>query len=235
MIQFDPACLTDEITEPSLVDVANAALAKLYGLKLLHIILPAQKTGIRFPNMVRTYIQCHLRRLLMFVEGGIDEYEKGRPLLAFTAARSMYESIAAFYDFTTQFNELLDKGDLEGARQFLMSRTFATRLPEHLEPDGSNKAINIVTLVQRLDKKIPQFEEAYNRMSEFVHPNAYGSAVHFHKIENGVATFSDTGGNPTQPLTYLILASFLSSLFLSCIAEIEQRLAVLSFPREPEE
>lgn len=228
MIQFDVTNPPVDVSEPALIDAANEVLKQLYELKVPSILVPDPRTGIRLPGLVRTYIQCHLRRLLMFAEGGLDEYQKGRPLLAFAAARSMYESIAVFYDFTTQFNRLVDTGDIDEARKFLMGRTFATRLPEHLEPDLSNKVVSVVTHVQKLDKKIAQFEETYDRMSEFVHPNAFGSTVHFHKLDGDVATFSDVGNFPTQPLTYLISASFLSSLFLACIAELEIRFRAMS-------
>jgi hypothetical protein len=228
VIQFDVSKLPDEITEPDLVVAANAVVEQLYKLKIPNIPLADPETGARFPSLVRIYIQCHLRRLLMFLEGGFHEYNEHRPLLAFAAARSMYESIAAFHNFSTQLCKLLDDNKFEEAAAFLMSRTFATRLPEHLEPDGSNNVTSILTLVQKLNKKVKDFEDAYNRMSEFVHPNAFGSTVHFHTITEDVATFHDTGQSPTQPLSYLILASFLSALFIANIAEIENRLKTIS-------
>ena len=101
----------------------------------------------------------------------------------------MYESIASFHDFSTQLFQKLDKGELKEAAELLLGRAFATRLPEHIDPDQSNKVVNVVTQVQRLSKNIAGFEEAYNRMSEFVHPNAYGSVIHFHSLEGDHAVF----------------------------------------------
>jgi hypothetical protein len=110
----------------------------------------------------------------------------------------------------------------------LLGRAFATRLPEHLDPDESNKVVNVVTQVQRLSKSVAGFEDAYNRMPEFVHPNAYGSVIHFHSLEDDHAVFYEKGKPSTQGLTYLILASFLSALFVANVTEIENRIKTIT-------
>ena len=53
--------------------------------------------------------------------------------MAVAAARSMYESIASFHDFSTNICKLLDDANFKAATELLMDRAFATRLPEHLE------------------------------------------------------------------------------------------------------
>ena len=224
MIQFDLTTLPEELGDSGLATASNAVIVQLYKLKLPNIPNADPVTGARFPSLVRIYAQCHLRRLLMFLEGGFYEYNEQRHLLAFAAARSIYESIATFHDFSTRLCTLLDEGRFEEATVFLRGRTFATRLPEHLEEDRSNNVTSILTLVQKVNKKVADFEDAYNRMSEFVHPNAFGSTIHFYTPGKEVATFHDNGKNQTHALTYLILASFLSALFLADVAEIELRL-----------
>ena len=228
MIQFDIANLPTEIEAPDLVAAANSVVQALYNLKVDTVPLPDPVSGARFPSLARIYIQTHLLRLLMFLEGGVHEQEQQRPLFAITAARSMYESIASFHDFSTQLCQLLDNGEFEEAANLLLGRAFATRLPEHIDPDQSNKVINVVTQVQRLSKSVAGFEDAYNRMSEFVHPNAYGSVVHFHSMEGDHAVFYEKGKPSTQGLAYLILASFLSALFVANVTEIENRLNAIT-------
>ena len=192
MIQFDVTKLPGEIEEPELVVAANAVIVALYKLKVDTVPLPDPVSGARFPSLARIYIQSHLLRLLMFLEGGIHEHEQQRPLFAISAARSMYESIASFHDLSTQLCQKLDKDEFKEAAELLLGRAFATRLPEHIDPDQSNKAVNVVTQVQRLSKSVAGFEEAYNRMSEFVHPNAYGSVIHFHSLEGDHAREGQT-------------------------------------------
>ena len=212
-----------------LVIAANAIIEALYKLKVTTVPLPDPETGTRFPSLVRIYVQSHLRRLIMFLEGGVHEHEQQRPLFAIGAARSMYESIASFHDFSAQLCRLLDQKDFKEAGELLLGRAFATRLPDHLEADRSNKVVNIITQVQRLDKRVKGFEDTYNRMSEFVHPNAYGSLIHFHSRDGDQTIFYDNGKPSTHGLTYLILASFLTVLFVANVAEIENRLKEITF------
>jgi hypothetical protein len=228
MIQFDVKNIPTEIKEPDLVIAANAVIEALYKLKVDTVPLPDPVTGARFPSLARIYIQTHLLRLLMFLEGGVHEHEQQRPLFAIAAARSMYESIASFHDFSTQLCQKLDKGEFEEAAELLLGRAFATRLPEHIDPDESNKVVNVVTQVHRLSKSVAGFEDTYNRMSEFVHPNAYGSVIHFHSLEGDHAVFYENGKPSTQGLTYLILASFLSALFVANVTEIENRIKTIT-------
>lgn len=53
----------------------------------------------------------------------------------------------------------------------------ATRRPNSMTSGSKNGwtdipvAINVLTFVQRLDKKMPGFEAAYNSLSEYAHPN----------------------------------------------------------------
>jgi hypothetical protein len=162
---------------PDLVIAANAVIEALYKLKVDTVPLPDPATGATFPSLSRIYIQTHLLRLLMFLEGGVHEHEQQRPLFAISAARSMYERIASFHDFSTQLCQKLDKCEFNEAAELLLGRAFATRLPEHIDPDESNKVVNVVTQVHRLSKSVAGFEDTYNRMSEFVHPNAYGSGA----------------------------------------------------------
>jgi hypothetical protein len=61
-------------------------------------------------------------------------------------------------------------------------------------------------------------------MSEFVHPNAYGSIIHFHSLDGDDTIFYDNGKPTNDGLTYLISASFLSVMFVANVTEIESRL-----------
>ena len=45
------------------------------------------------------------------------------------------------------------------------------------------EAINVLTFVKRLDKKMPGFEAAYNSLSEFAHPNWRGVSGLYSKID----------------------------------------------------
>jgi len=49
-----------------------------------------------------------------------------------------------------------------------------------------------------------------------------GSVVHYLNIDGDVATFDDRGNLPTQPLTYLILASVHAAWVMAGMLEVEK-------------
>ena len=235
MLQFDVASLPPEDGQRDLVISANAVIRMLYQIKVATVPRLDPETSARLSSVVRIYIQSHLRRLIMFLEGGLHEHEQKRPLFTITAARSMYESIASFHDFSAQICKLLDQNEFKEAANLLRGRAFATRLPEHLELGQSNEAENGVTRADRLPMSLSGFKNIYNRMSEFVHPDTYGSLVQFHsRSRDGQnTTFYDNGKPTNDGLTYLISASLLSVLFLINVAQIENRLKDYSLAKEP--
>jgi hypothetical protein len=226
MVQFDENELPDAIVNVEMVRAANGILRQLYKMKVDTIRLdgPDVKPD---PGMTRLYLQSHLRRMLMFLEGGVAEYRAFRPLVAVSAARSVYESVASIHDFCTKFNALIDQSDFTDADQFLQNNTLASRVVEFLEEDRSNEAKNILTKIANLEKQAKGFQESYNKMSEYAHPNALGSVVHYLNVNEDVATFDDRGNMPTRPLTYLILASVHSAWVMGGMLEVEKRLKAL--------
>ena len=50
-----------------------------------------------------------------------------------------------------------------------------------IEKENMPKAINVLTFLQKLDRKIPGFFGSYERLSEIAHPNWAGSAAIFSK------------------------------------------------------
>lgn len=204
MIQFDENELPDAIINAEMVRTANAVLRQLYKMKIDSIKLD-DTMGFPQSGMTRLYLQAHFRRLLMFLEGGVAEYRAARPLVAISAAKSVYESVASIHDFCTKFNAMLDRSDFGGAEQFLTNNSLASRVPEFLEEDKSNEAKNILTKIANLEKLAKGFEESYNKMSEYAHPNALGSVVHYLNVDGDVATFDDRGNLPTQPMGLLAM------------------------------
>jgi hypothetical protein len=70
------------------LEAINGVVARLRGKMVLQINLPREAPGLRTQNLVRGYLQAHLRRMIMFVDGGHAEYVAGRPLMTELASRA---------------------------------------------------------------------------------------------------------------------------------------------------
>jgi hypothetical protein len=87
-------------------------------------------------------------------------------------ARAIYETVACFRDFVARILPLLDANDVDKLDNYLRTRIFATRLPSLLAHDSSVSAPNILSQIDKLTKEQPRAREAYDHLSEIVHPNA---------------------------------------------------------------
>jgi hypothetical protein len=59
----------------------NALIDRLRARLVERIDLPEPPTGTRLFNLIRAYLQAHLRRALTFLDGGYAELNAGRPLM----------------------------------------------------------------------------------------------------------------------------------------------------------
>src|SRR6266404_7681002 len=86
-------------------------------------------------------------------------------------------------------------GDMDTVDALVTNRTFATRDKEWLHKNPESDAINVLTWVDRLDKREANGVRGhYDRMSERCHPNYLGHHQMFSKLDtsSGTTTFSET-------------------------------------------
>jgi hypothetical protein len=221
---FDPSVIPlseSDLPTPAFIAEVNNVIDRL---RATHIPLLPLGIGVdRTANMIRTYMHAHLRRCLEFVDAGYAEYRAGRSLVTEACARTTYENVASFCDFADTIVPLVRAGDQQKIHQYLDNAAFSTRIPSFLEKHGNDlSAKNILTQIDKMKKRYPGFREAYDHLSDFVHPNALGAIVHFVSIDNGVATFHDTGRNDGWAISGLIAGCFMLAFVEVAISQVEQ-------------
>jgi hypothetical protein len=217
-----PAEFTGEM-----IDEINALVERLRAMKTDAIVLAEPATAFRLSNMVRCYVQAHIRRSLVFLEAGVAEIEAGRHLAAELCTRAVYESIASFRDFADTLAPLLEAADFDKIAELVSARSFATRIPSFLKR-GADKAVQILDQIDRMKKHFPTFREAYDHLSDIVHPNALGVLVYFAKISEGRVTFPDVSTSSERARTSLAAAGVLMAFFELSLDDIERGLVQLS-------
>jgi hypothetical protein len=100
----------------------------------------------------------------------------------FTVAALLIRSIAESAAMTWYLLEILEnrKRYTPAELNDVLMRMFAGS--KNGRTDGP-EAINVLTFVKRMDKKMPGFEEAYNSLSEAAHPNWRGVSGLYSKID----------------------------------------------------
>ncbi len=228
MPTFDRNRPSEEIT-PEVIDDVNALIDRLKKLRVKEIVLPEPGTGFRLSNLIRCYIVAHVRRCLVFLEAGVAEVEAGRGLATELCTRAIYENVATICDFADKIKPLLESADYLAIEDYVTKCAFQTRIPSFLAKHGDDaKAPQILNQIDRMGKRYPNFREAYDHLSDIVHPNGLGAVVYFATICDGVARFADTGNNPDQARTSLIVAAILLAFVELVVIELEQQLRKLS-------
>jgi hypothetical protein len=225
---FDSTQCPPEVPDGIRVGV-NEVIDRLRATLVTRIVLSEPPFGIRLLNLVRAYLQAHLRRCLTFLDGGHAEYLAGRPLMTELASRAIYENVAALCDFADKLKPLCDSGDLAAIKTHLETATLATRIPSMLAQHGDVvKATNVLTQIDRMVKRYGEFREAYDHLSDIVHPNALGAINYFATIGDNLVSFVEGSTRPERAIHSLFMAAFLLAFVEVDIAEIERRLRALA-------
>ncbi|WP_316204192.1 hypothetical protein [Bradyrhizobium sp. SZCCHNS3051] len=228
MPMFERAQAPAEYPDEFLAEV-NALVERLRARLVDRIDLPEPPTGTRLFNMIRAYLQAHLRRALTFLNGGHAEYLGGRPLMTEMAARAIYESVANICDFSDKLKPLSDAGDMQGIDELATKSAFVTRIPSFLEKYGEHlQSTNVVTQVKKMSKRFADFVGAYDHLSDVAHPNGLGAIVYFAEIGDGVITFGDKPEKAERAIHSLCIAATLLGFMELEMDEIEKRLQGLN-------
>jgi hypothetical protein len=212
-------------TPDAVFDMVNAVIDRLRAKLVREIVVPEPPLGIRVPNLVRGYLQAHLRRMLTFLDGGHAEYLAGRPLMTELATRSIYENVANVCDFTEKLKPLTAAADYDAIERHVTSAAFTTRIPSFLDKHGpSVKAPQILTQIDRMAKKYASYREAYDHLSDIVHPNGLGAVVYFATMKDGLMIFADDAVTPERAMHSLFLAAIFLAFIEVEMNEVEKQL-----------
>lgn len=213
---FDKSRLSTEDPTYADIDDINDAIRKVRLLVSDEVKIGSESLDSAIYENAKCYLQAHVRRALMFLDGGSNALDAGFGLVTLACARSLWESAACVHDFSKRLCEMMDKDDVVGAATFIHQRTFATRFQVNLmnHDHFDYTAVNILKQIDALEKVVPGARRNYDQLSETVHPNAYGAHAYFEmEREGGIAKFSDTHKDRDHYSLFASSAGLLSLIY----------------------
>jgi hypothetical protein len=229
---FDPARVPPDVVSSEGVRQVNAMIERLRGRLVDRLQIAEPGTGFRLSNMIRSYTQAHLRRSLQYIEGAEEEVFASRGLVAISCVRSIFENVAAYYDFEQKLMPLLQEGNIKKIHEFVRARAFATRKPEYLDftQNPAVQATNILTQIAKMNPLRASYTRDYEHLCEMAHPNSLGAVIYFQRLgqENDIATFHSEGPAPEDDLKWVLVGAFMLSYFEEAIQRVEDALPALS-------
>ena len=146
----------------------------------LAALLPKRVQAVAFtsksklPFKAQAIRELLLHRTSALASAAVDLFEQKRVIPAVVLTRCIVETLAVLFGFHGRLERFL-KDEPKDARvldQFLVSCLVGSR--NH--PDsGMPKAVNILTLVDRIEKTAPGFRDVYDTLCEVAHPNWAGT------------------------------------------------------------
>lgn len=153
----------------------NAALARLSARRKEEIWVTGPLARSKLAWKITGYQQALLYRIVMLAMGAAETWNSGNLLTTILAGRALVETVAVLHNFTQKIAELLRKEDLPGIDALVMKGTFASRDGQWLEAYPETQAVNVVTLIDRLDRRgLKGIRNHYDMLSERCHPNSMG-------------------------------------------------------------
>jgi hypothetical protein len=232
MLIDDYALVPPGVASRQQVDRLNAVHSRLTARMVDQITIPEPGSGFRASNLIRIYLQAHMRRMLQLVEGAFVEFFDGRGVVAIMCARGLYVGLATVTDFEKELIPLIRGGDIETVFQFTKEKAHATRIKHLIETldDPRVLAKNVITMVGKLKELRENVPDEYDFLSEIAHPNGMGAIQFFANMQNAedVAYFSDSGPDARADLQWIFVAAYFLSDFEAVMDRVEMELPALS-------
>lgn len=181
-------------------DAAKDALVEIRAALPSELQARALSRSAKIPFKVALYRDSLLWRIDELGHSALAAYDHPHHVAAMLLARGVMESVAAL-DALHHLVATYRGGDIETLDDTLMKMLMGSRVR-----DDRPGAINILSAVDRLSKRVSGFRSLYDQLSEFAHPNDAGTASSFARIDpkGQHAIFGQIGEDPGRRAWLLI-------------------------------
>lgn len=124
-------------------------------------------------------------RMTELAEVAIDLYRQDRLIAAIVTTRSAFETAALLYHTYKHIEKVVETGKIGDIDDDLMKVLFGERLP-----DTDYVSVNILTVIDKLDKVATGVRDMYDGLCEFSHPNWSGVMGAYAKADQDIFTLN---------------------------------------------
>jgi hypothetical protein len=193
-IRFDSvAGLSSDDIE--LLASANQSIAHLIERRLPTIEVVGRYLDSKLAWKVGTFVEAILYRIVALSQSLALNWNVQNILGCNLSARALMETSALLLDFEHELSRAIAKGDLGEINSLVTNRHFATRDRGGLEVHPDALATNVLTLIDKLNKRLlDNGRHIYDILSESCHPNYLGHHAMYATLDplTGTTAFSDS-------------------------------------------
>lgn len=192
----------------NLVDILNGSLSNEIPFDFSLAIDPVRAVVFR---------EACLHRIAEISESAYDAYAKDNLVVALILSRAIMETEALFLGFINEMEEALKSRNIEKIQKFLTGCLIGVKSPQLKKlksPENVDLIIdptNILTFIDKMNKKISHYRLHYDSLSEFSHPNAAGTVDAYVFLDHE-ARVARLGKNRSKLVPDLALPQLIGSL-----------------------
>ncbi len=143
----------------------------------------------KIPFKALIYREVLIWRFVELTRSAFENYTNSRLGSATVLTRAAVETTAALWYLDGKIGDVIEKSNVGGIDEHLMRLLCGYKnVPDMPDP------INVLTFVDRVDKKIDGFRSEYDELSEFAHPNWCGTSLLYSK-DNKEKIWTDFGND----------------------------------------
>jgi hypothetical protein len=177
--------------------------------------------------------QALLYRVCALANGVANQWNSGNIIASVTLSRSLLETIVVgshIRDELLRLREPMNQDAANAIDDLSNRHLFATRNQVVVNAGHGHLATNILTYVDKFDKKIPTVREAYDFLSEFAHPNGSGHLFTYGEInrETGYVTFHESAPRVRGIQGHVIACFMLLKFFELVMQTFDETIPVVS-------
>lgn len=185
-------------TETEIADSIKELLDRVKTLQVDTFDAIEKKPGAKLNRMVALWKSMLAFRLADIADASLNLIEEDRLVCGNILTRSALETAAAIHVLGKRTSAAKDHSDYDELLQFLQRALFGSR-----DESSEHDALNVLTMIDHLDKEISVARDQYDHLSEYAHPNLKGGLMAYSSIDIPELT-AKLGINPDKlpPITF---------------------------------
>ena len=175
----------------------NACLHRLLARRKRKAVVEGPLIESKTGWKLATLQQSLLYRICALANGAADAWNANNVPAALIVGRALMETVALTEFVRSELLRLGEPMDMAAAEridELCNQQLFSTRDEKKVADGHGHMARNILTYIDKFDKKIPSIRETYDFLSEWAHPNGSGHFFTFGEIDKqtGSVTFQES-------------------------------------------
>ena len=172
----------------------NQCVGRLIDRRRTTIVVVDRYLDSKLAWKVGTFVEVILYRIVALCQSLALNWNVQNMLGCNLSARALMETSALLLDFEQELSAAITEENLGAVDKLVNNRHFATREKAWLESNPDTQAINVLTLIDKLNKRLlKNTRRIYDILSESCHPNYLGHHAMYATLDTrtGTTTFSE--------------------------------------------